>query len=230
MVEVDIKELFFLIQEFQPFLYKKIPDHEIESHLFLLDLVYDHNLRNNLSWRYYISTKKLDGFGIDSFFYNHELKEYALIQMKHKSIGSFSKKDFISMFDDYNIKNFEKFNAEYFFLCSLSSQEALDASTTALNGLVESSTGFNSDSYFFRSNIKNTGKKTFWINKSHITTNLVNSWAGDLGLATTEDHNKLINQLIRKFETNQSSLKRGFPAKHYFTCSNSILKLLFKKI
>ena len=47
MVEVDIKELFFLIQEFHPFLHKKIPLHEIESHLFLLDLLYDFNLRQN---------------------------------------------------------------------------------------------------------------------------------------------------------------------------------------
>ena len=47
MIEVDIKELFFLIQEFQPFLNKKIPLHEIESHLFLLDLLYDFNLKNN---------------------------------------------------------------------------------------------------------------------------------------------------------------------------------------
>ena len=47
MVEVDIRELFFLIQEFQPFLNKKIPLHEIQSHLFLLDLLYDFNLKNN---------------------------------------------------------------------------------------------------------------------------------------------------------------------------------------
>ena len=228
MVEVDIRELFFLIQEFQPFLNKKIPLHEIQSHLFLLDLLYDFNLRHNGSWKYFISSRRLDGYGVDGFFYNGHLQEYAFLQMKHKAIGNFLESDFISISDNYNGERFKKYNLPYCFLYSLSSLEALEASRDAFNRLAESSALFNPNSHFFQYDLENTGKKTFWINKNLTTTNEVNMWLGNLGLPTGLEYNTVTTNLVDQLKYNSDLLPRS-TSMYPFKVNYSFLRLFFKR-
>ena len=228
MIEVDIKELFFLIQEFQPFLNKKIPLHEIQSHLFLLDLLYDFNLKNNGSWKYFISSRRLDGYGVDSFFYNGYLQEYAFLQMKHKSIGNFSESDFNYISDSYNSIRFKKYNLPYCFLYSLSSLEALETSRNVFNGLVESSVLFNPNSHFFQYGIENTGKKTFWIDKNLTSKNEVNTWLSNLGLPTGLEYNEVTTDLVSRLEDNRLLPPRS-TSMHHFKVNYSFLRLFFKR-
>ena len=230
MIEVDIRELFFLIQEFQPFLNKKIPLHEVESHLFLLDLLCDYNLKNNGSWKYFISSKKLDGYGVDSFFYNSHLNEYAFLQMKHKAIGNFSENDFNYISDSYNSIRFKKYNLLYCFLYSLSSLEALDASRNVFNGLVESSILFNPDSHFFQYEIENTGKKTFWIDKSLTSTTEVNNWFDKLGLPVEKERLLHTSRLITEFDNNLEIYKgKSALPKFEFRVNTTFLRRLISR-